>query len=253
MGDFGAKVSRRGYDINTAKDYQQNYNSGFPMIPIVATGTFSQANNSAATIATHSLGFSPMFVILHDDTATGSFGNGAVGESHMINNFLNNLFEMNDSILSHNGLGGASTTVGRYYIFGIDLEQSFTAPIVNSGTNDEVNEDAKSYGIKVAKEGKDVSSDDLRDFTIHSGTRAPLIHSVTYGTHTAATTETIDHNLGYIPFPFYYWKSQSVGKWIHVPNQSVGVTTTQATVFNNAAGTGDEYALVLLKEPLAVN
>lgn len=252
MGDFGAKVSQRGYSVTSAKDYQLEYNSGFPMIPIIKEQAFTVTNNVGGTIATHSLLFHPMFLIFHDDRTTGSFGTGAVGQSHMTNNFLNNLYTANLTTIAHSGLGGATSTTGKCYVFGIDLEKNFTAPIIESGTGDEENTGAKNYGIRVSKDGKDVFSEDLRDFTIHSGTRAPLIHSVTYGTHTAGATVTVTHNLGYIPFPFLYWE-YTAGAWTHIPNQAVAVTTTQAQFQNPAGGTGSHYSLVLLKEPLSVN
>ena len=249
----GIKVSQRDYDVRTAKDYKLEYSSSFPMMPIIASGEFDIGNNVGATIFTHNLGYVPMWLILHEDTG-GSFGNGAAGQSHMVDNFLNNFFDMSTTALVHNGDGGATTVKGRYYIFGIDLEKDFTAPIIASSTEElDTTSDADLYGIKVAKDGKSVFSTDLRDFTIHSGTRSPMIHSVDSAQYPASAV-TIDHNLGYIPFPFLFWEfNANAPNWQHIPSQSVSVTSTQATFTNSSGGSSDNYSLVLLKEPLSVN
>jgi hypothetical protein len=194
-----------------------------------------------------------MFIMLHDDTNAAGFNLGNAGESHMMDANFNTEFEMTTASLTRNAFG-SGTIDGRYYIFGIDIEQDFEAPVLQSGDSTEVDPDANNYGIRVSKEGKSVFSEDLRDFTIHSGTRSPLIHSVDVGTYTTSATVTITHNLGVVPFPMLYWEfNANPGKWVHLSSRAAASTTTTVSFTNNAGATGDRYSLVILKEPLTIN
>ena len=67
----------------------------------------------------------------------------------------------------------------RYYVFRNPLNTNFQASNINlaqtqQGTNHQ------DFGIKFAKPGKNTSSTDLRDYTIHSGTKSLQVHQVIY-------------------------------------------------------------------------
>jgi len=154
---------------------------------------------------------------------------------------------MDSTSLVRNTTSG--TITGRYYIFGIDLETDFTAPILSSGTDTDTPTGSTNFGIKVTKPGKDVSSTDLRDFVIHSGTRSPLVHLVKNGDYTVWDSTgyiSVFHGLGYAPFMFFYRKYGSI--WQQVPNQSVS-TDSQYAYIPTPGISSDIYTLVLLKEP----
>lgn len=70
-----------------------------------------------------------------------------------------------------------------------------------------------SYGIRVSKEGKEVSSTDIRDFILHSDYSMFKIHTVSSGNITinsGVQTGSVDiaHNLGYVPAFLVYEDGQ---------------------------------------------
>jgi len=86
MTNFGIKVSQRGYDATSAKDYKLEYSSGFPMLPILFSGSFTSSPSD--TIVTHNLGYVPMWVIVYDGVS--GIGQGSTGDSFMCDNYINN-------------------------------------------------------------------------------------------------------------------------------------------------------------------
>lgn len=77
------------------------------------------------------------------------------------------------------------------------------------------------YGIKVAKEGKDITSTDPRDYRFHSGINILKIFKEGFGTksvaHGVVGTVDVTHNLGYKPMVFSYFKHPSNGHWYSAP------------------------------------
>jgi len=250
---FGVKVSQRDYDVRDAKDYKLEYSSAFPMLPIVDSGAFANANDETV-LSTHGLDFVPMFWVHHDDQ--NFFATGSASEAHALSGNSSKFFRMDGTNLRYMDAPGASApanTNGYFYVYGVDIETAFTAPIKESGTDDDTTSDSNLYGIKVSKDGKDVNSTDLRDFAIHSGTRSPMIHSVTPGT---GNSGTITHNLGYLPFHMVYYKFNTHTEWVLLTAASdSGVTvSTTALTFNVSSGGGsDSYSVVIFKDPLTVS
>ena len=77
-------------------------------------------------------------------------------------------------------------------------------------------------GIKVSKPGKDVSSTDPKDFTLHS--QYNILKVVKEGSGTASIGDTtyewssdITHDLGYRPQMFFYFQHPQTERWIWTP------------------------------------
>jgi hypothetical protein len=83
------------------------------------------------------------------------------------------------------------------------------------------------YGMKIARDGCSIDSNDLRDFVIHSKYKTfkaneRVTTTLTLPANTLSATKTIAHNLGYKPFFFANAEFNS-GKWysIHAINSIV--------------------------------
>lgn len=255
MGDFGVKVSQRGYGVDT-KDFKLLYSSAWPLLTILEQGSFSN-KAPGSTLVAHNLGYNPMFLIFHDHQNSTDYSNGigAAGQVHMIDGFNANVFGINDSVLGYASTATGSRS-GYYFIFQVDLEDDYTAPNVNTGTiSDSPDSQDKDYGIKASKDGEDVSSTDLRDFALHSATRSPMVDSVTTGTKAAGSTPiTINHSLGYAPWPLSYAKltsgAFSPSRYQMLTTASDSFVTSDATNVNTTIPYACDYSIVILKDPL---
>jgi hypothetical protein len=193
MGDFGAKGSVPGYDVNATVDYLQSFNSSWPLLKVehAAAATIT-LNATPQTIYTHNLGFAPMYLIVKDgkiDALPPGIGVDA-------------------SVLAYDGNSGIGGSYSfYYYVFRLPLTTNFTAPNVGSAiTTVPKNDD---FGFKVAKPGKSVDSTDLRDFSLHSSSRSLMVHKVDYGATAfdgSVYTRTVNHGLSYTPIGFCFFK-----------------------------------------------
>jgi len=76
MGNYGAKISKTGYNIDDG-DRRLILNSSYPLLKIKDSGTGTitlSAGAASKTVVTHSLGYKPMFYvwITYIDPNTGS-------------------------------------------------------------------------------------------------------------------------------------------------------------------------------------
>lgn len=252
MSDFGLKLSQEGHDVKNAKDYKLSISSSWYTLPIVAQGTTPAGTIDTATMKTHSLDFYPMFWIWKGGDIFDSSISGASGKTSMYRNDQRQTIKMDKTKLFLDGFGGNTPQDLRWMIFNVDLEEEFIAPNPEPGlTTDADASRDKDFGIKVSMPGKDVHSTDLRNFSVHSGTRSPLIHSITQHSHSSAQPTTIEHNLGYAPMFFAYFKGAD--GYLHIefnPESSFGVyASADENEFNMTALSGD-FTVVLLKDPI---
>lgn len=183
---YVAKGTPPGYDVNTAIDYLQSFNSGWPLLKQHSTGNYSGAVN-------HNLGYFPFYTMVSTftpsafDEFAGMSGSYGVSQSQLTRNF-----------------GSGSP---RYYIFRLDLETNFTAQVVDGSVTETPT--SNDYVFKLTKDGADASSTDMRDFSLHSNTRSPMVHKVDFGTVGSGglgRSRTINHGLGYLPTAFAFVK-----------------------------------------------
>lgn len=81
-----------------------------------------------------------------------------------------------------------------------------------------------NYGIKIARRGKDINSNDPNDYTLHSGyntvkiaEEGTITGSFKTGDGTYEVSDTISHNLGYKPLVRSYARIDESGVWILAP------------------------------------
>lgn len=175
VSDYGIKVAKPGFDVDTAGDADLIFNSAWASLPVAAEATITNkayggdtdfAPQTGKAMLNHNLGFAPfslVWVLQPDDDFGGR--------------------------LTWIWLLGALIDKQRAYIFtasdyravhikcyNINLEKDIEYPFVRPPTTPSRYD--PDYGIKIAKEGKSVDSTDLRDFALHSRAQSPQILAV---------------------------------------------------------------------------
>lgn len=249
MADYGAKGAPSGYDVNTAADYLLQFNSSWPSLKIASTGNYS------GTIS-HGLGYPPFHMLARPAGGSGT-------NDGRLDQFASN-YGVDSSVLARNSGSGTP----RYFIFRLPLNQDFTAPIIPGGTTP--SSGAQDFGFKIAQPGKSIDSTDMRDFTLHSGTRSPMVSMVRHSamTNTGAGLGyeySVNHNLGYAPLAFVFLRPGTnalglatdkygivmapigvTGRYFTVDAQRVYVTADSGSF-----STPPLVSVVILKDPFA--
>lgn len=158
--DFGVKVSLPGFPVETAADADLYFSSSWPTLKIDddLSGTVTLAANQVFT-GNHNLGYPPFTMLW--STTTG---------------FRGPVDKVNPTTFS---FSNTIPDTYRYYITRNPLNSNFQAPNVQlaqtaQGTGNQ------NFGLKFTKPGKSTDSTDLRDYTIHSGTKSLQVHQVIY-------------------------------------------------------------------------
>lgn len=260
---FGMKASQLGYDVETAADYQLLYSSEWPLLKIEAQGTVTINDLGVnQVIYTHNLGYCPMFWI-YDTSGSSSGMAGNLGLTYAVSIAT---FGVNETELKYftNFAGSGPRTI-RYIIFRLNLDTPFTAQTINLSPGSQTLIDG--YGIKVAGPGKSITSTDYRDFTVHSNTRSPMVHSVSAKTISTSSPgdpyyspgymETWSHDLGYKPMYFPYIKSASyipgTGYYCGMLGDGSGnqlLDFSGTTIRVHSGATGDKVSIVIMKDQL---
>lgn len=186
--DYGIKISKAGFDALTAQDNDLLFDSSWPSAQIVMVKTIVPTSDSY-TIIPHGLGFPPVAFLMGGT------------------NFLNIMSgcDMDDTNIyapSGASFGFDTCTLVVYNIdVSVDVEYPFTAI---SSRNAIYNPD---YGIKMAKQGKIVTSTDLRDYVLHSRCGSPMVLAVkTQATVSPSNPNNVQYTskLGYPTLNFGY-------------------------------------------------
>jgi hypothetical protein len=246
MSDYGAKVSQTGFDVLSAADIDLLFSSTWPLLKIEHTDTATYNRGTSGVIYTHTLGYVPFFVTFRLDSGQVRLNNDPV------------LYSNSTEIGCLGGAGSASVTI-RYYVCRLDLKTNFTASIVES-TSSTVGIDVADYGIKVTKPTKDITSTDLRDYTVHSGTRSPMIHVVKYGQLVSSGGGNFDltytNNLSYRPIFFAFHSADNAkfhpltGYEQAPPKLFANSSDTNLTIRDISATYG---SFVVFKDPFSVS
>ena len=188
---YGAKVSRKGFDVKTASDKQLAFSSEWPLLPIEAEGTYNIASGSQTyDIYTHSLGYYPVFSVwaesggkrFHLPEQSGTY--------------------VTTSKLSYEGWAASAFTL-HYKVYRRPIRTTYSSG--NFSTTDATEKDSGDYGILVSLPGKDISSTNKRDFGVRSDARQLMIHQTGYSDNTL--TGSVTHSLGYKPIYWFFVES----------------------------------------------
>lgn len=218
--NYGIKVSQLGYNVLTAADQNLLFSSSWPVLKIDLTASVTISAGATVTVP-HNLGYPPLFFSkVTDVTISNTTVQTYVDSS--------NLYLVS---------GSASSQAVRYYICRNPLNTNYQSPNVSSAQTALTAPYDPNYGIKITKPNKDIHSTDLRDYTVHSGTRSIMVEAIVSGSINTAPTlpgggfSTIFYksDLPYSALFMGYWSSDNVN-WYFLNgfNQS-GPKTTRAT------------------------
>ncbi len=245
MADQGIKLSLPGVDVKDAADYQLIFNSSWPTVKLFKNLRITQINDFSTTnkLYKHGLGYVP--AVIPFGGAGGVNTDDTTAEISRQNIFVDNQY-----LYIAGGGSVVRTLTEGLMILDIDIEKPYKAPIIKEGSSSNIGT-SKNYGIKLTQEGKSISSNDLRDYIIHSSARTPLLHAVVPGT-LSGTTFSYSHDLAYSPifFPFFQ-NSSTNGKYVLL-NGYTGLSTSGNTITIRGVA-GNKVSLVILKDPFTID
>lgn len=242
INDFGVRISRFGFDVKTAADFQLIFNSSWPALKIGLQGSFTWTAVNAGpdlVVATHGLGYNPVFQVFN--------AAGLPGAAY----YNNTDFYVDNNKLYVSGFYGTPGNVYTvyYYIYRQSATQSYTSPNVSAVamTSGGYGPD---YGFKISKVGKSIYSTDLRDYVVHSGTQELTIAQVVTTNVNPAGSWTLTHNLGYKP-AWLFFKAGSIANTTQAYNSVRTTATNSAITFTGAqSALFGIYSAVIFKDPV---
>lgn len=235
--DYGIKISKPGFDATTAADADLLFSSSWPSLPIANEATFT--GQSSSFTFEHGLGF-PCFAIIWEITSAG-----LSSQRYLTRTRTDSTYVYIDS----------PTSTNSYHVkcYNIDLSTSVEYPLLNTSSVDRPYD--PSYGIKIAKEGEDIDSSDLRDFILHSRAQSPLVLTVQTASG-VSTTNTYNDPQGYTSWVFGFTRT-SGGIYTHAAYYSQAyprlfITTTGGTNTYSitTSSTDDSSTILVLRDPM---
>lgn len=165
------KLSQPGYDVRNAGDQNLAFSSDFPILKEAYTDIFDHDTLSDSAfgyykVFDHNLGYVPFFLVFNKDSQMVIGTDWAIDEKALY-----------VAAGATDILGNPVTGKYRWNIYRLNIFQDYRSPVPDIKLPAAGGVDF-DFGIKVAKRGRDLQSTDLRDFTIHSRARSPLLHIV---------------------------------------------------------------------------
>lgn len=246
MGDFGIKLTQSGHDVQGAGDQELLFSSSWPVLPVVYNGKFTGlTSDNPLVLLTHNLGFVPAFMA-YTPGSTYTVGGANVSA------------DKKNIYWSPGGGGQPPFAVSiAIKVFNIDIEKNFLAPQIRTSTSAQAHGD-ENFGVKFSKETKDVYSNDLRDFLIHSSTRGPMIHAVANGLGNAPGSigNTMNfnyaHDLPYNPLFLTYMQSSSLTSYFLV-STFAATQTSGNNISIVGMPAGSRASIVVFKDPFQIS
>lgn len=267
--DFGVKVSQAGKEVVGAGDQDLLFSSSWPNLKIVFNGRIRATTRevvepgvSSGIVMKHNLKYVPFF-IPYKIVKPGDAGSTSSKDEYSIRMDFP-ISADKDYIYLSASTGGAARVafdIG-LIIFALDIEKNFKAPNIDAGTSSAAGK-SDDVGIKFTKEGKDISSNDLRDYLIHSRTRSPMVHEVfnqlpsESGSTSVLKDFVYTHDLPYNPMFFLF--GQESNKTL-APNNAYAFITSPFPVVTQGStirlrdwSLNKRVSIVVLKDPFIVD
>lgn len=249
------KLAQPGHDVKTAGDENLIYSSLWPLLKIYKSDPMTIGDvNASQVLAEHDLGFFPMFWFFSNSVISG-WNNSGTQSSQDRSEFFgpsgNGSISSTENKLIYTPTSGTTGSLNLYYyIFALDLSKQFTAPITKVGSVTGGSD--PRFVFKLAKDTKNIDSNNLDDYIIHSRARSPLIHSVNPSNGTTKSF-TVQHNLGYLPMFFGYTKGTN--GYTLIPTGQGGSSSFQSdeNKITFADSGGKEITIVILKDPFLLD
>lgn len=191
--DYGIKISKAGYDVNKCPDYDLIFNSAWPSLPIAFEATIDPNNQQSVK---HGLGFPPLTFIWLTDKNGICYGRLISSTGVFVDK----------SIVSVINIGGRlNSFILQVRCFNINLDNPASYNLPTYPANNQPYDN--TYGIKVAQSGKDINSNDLNDFILHSRAQSPAILDIaTAGSPYTTLSNPEENQITYIiRTPYLSW------------------------------------------------
>lgn len=228
----GIRITQAGISVPFAADYQYIFNSDWPSLAIAFERNVDIPYLGSVTVA-HNLGFYPLvmgWTILNNISIGRTFG--ISGNLSGPQNDVIMTFDDTNIYLTNYGTYNAVTYTISIKCYNIDISKNvdYTLPqfpVLKTPYD-------SSTGIKVVKNGKKITSTDLRDYILHSRAQSPAVLSIVTDvttTHAGGKYIGYDNPVGYVP-----WTLAFVG--------GPGQKTTYAPLAPGAQQSGYAFALL---------
>lgn len=242
MSDYGAKVSRIGFDVNTASDKQLAFSSDWPLLPIEAEGEatiVAPGGGGPVTqdIFTHSLGYAPVFIVERISGDPFSFPL---------------FYRCNTTKLWFDGFLTANLVV-KWKVFRRPIKA--TLEVDNVNIVDATKKEDSDYGFVVTLPGKDISSTDKRNFCVRSDVRQLMVAKSGYIAEDIGGLTT-NHNLGYKAMYLVYIGVYGTPNTFRLGSEADDLALTMTTTSLTLSLYGypwPEMAYIIFKDTLTTN
>lgn len=247
--NMGIRLSQPFVDVKTAEDKDLLFSSAFPMLKeeqsgIVTTNGYAHAG-ALIPVYEHKLDYHPFFLVFDDQ------GKMRVSNEWQVDE---NTLYFNDNGVTFPPTGGTGNF--RWVVYRLPIFTPFKSVVTQSQTttNSVYNPD---YGLKAIKEGKNIDSDDLNDFTIHSRGRSPLIDEVNiqqWVPSSELSNHTVKPDLPYNPIAFGFTLNRT-GKTttFSMPNGGqappVFRRTEAGLIINSTGNITQKSSIIVFKDP----
>jgi hypothetical protein len=204
----GFKISKPGYNASRTAGSNYIFNSSWPSLPVIYESTVTNTLGSTPTMTfTHNLGF-PAFALFWA-YGPNSSGFGTVG-MRFVPDISNNSVTITKSRLTINQQAFLSTaTKIDVKVYRLDLSKDIDYILAPGDTFKQPYD--SNFGIKVVKQGKSITSTDLRDYILHSRAQSPLILAV----KTEKTASAANVGVGGTDGAVQYTSHQSNPVWVY--------------------------------------
>lgn len=245
-------TARAGYSVDNANDRELSFNSEWPLLPIEAEGTFVVDNTLSApeTIYNHGLGYPPVFKVFYEyggylyPTPDSDFGIGITCSVDSNNLYWRDVW-----------FSGTLNLYWKIYRRSIETNQDLDPYDLTAATT----QSGEQGKVIIAMPNKDVDDNNPNEIAFNSNWRQLIIDSSKYALADTSDpgyyTLTINHNLGYRPMYWAYYKDTN-NEWRQMSSLDVyrATVTTTSIVWKISVGTWGgttpTLALILYKSTI---
>jgi hypothetical protein len=247
--NMGIRIAQPFVNVETAEDKDLLFSSSFPMLKEEATGVFNINGlphaDTLVPVYEHKLGYHPFFLVFDDQSKM------RVSVEWQIDD---NMLYFSDPFTLFPPTGGSGNF--RWVIYRLPIFRSFKSSQIKKETTRSTIY-SPDYGLKVARKGRDIGSLDLRDFTLHSKGRTPLIDQVDvleWAAGSDLTNHTVTSNLPYNPLAFGFTLPRSGRQaTFSMPNggQSppIFMRTSAGLIINSTGNITGKSSIIVFKDP----
>jgi len=212
MGDYGAAVSQKGYDVKTCADRFLVYSSAFQTLKIFNRYSVSSTVNGANITINHNLGYYAPFIVLYNGTGNNVSYFMCGGDGYSMNNDVDNTVNTLTIITptGFSGLADGTTVYYTVYLF-LDDFRSVSQNTIKTGTTSGAS--STDYGFRISKDGYDVKTATNDQLVISSSFFTAIVHlKGSADSSSDLFTLSVSHNLGYVPNALVYCKKTGESK-----------------------------------------